>query len=43
MPRYPIVPVNVAKISAITSGTDLTEFETDLQAAGFGPGRSFPK
>jgi hypothetical protein len=43
MRRYPTVPVNVAKISVATSGTDFAEFEADLQAAGFCPGRSFLK
>ena len=32
MRRYPTAPVNVARISVATSGTDFTEFEADFAA-----------
>src|SRR3981081_2475157 len=37
MRRHPTVPVNVARISVATSGTDFTESEADFQAADFCP------
>jgi hypothetical protein len=44
MRRHPTAPVNVARISVATSGTDFTAPEPDfaalIRAAGFGPGRS---
>ena len=44
MPQLPTAPVNVARISVATSGTDFTAPEADfaalIQAAGFCPGRS---
>src|SRR6266446_7636486 len=44
MRRHPTAPVNVARISVATSGTDFTAAEADfaalIRAAGFRPGRS---
>jgi hypothetical protein len=44
MRRHPTAPVNVARISVATSGTDFTTPEEDfavlIRAAGFCPGRS---
>ena len=44
MRRHPTAPVNVARISVATSGTDFTAPEADfaalIRAAGFCPGRS---
>ncbi len=44
MRRHPTAPVNVARISVATSGTDFTAPEADfaalIRAAGFRPGRS---
>src|ERR1700732_2880167 len=44
MRRHPMTPVNVARISVATSGTDFTAPEVDfaalIRAAGFCPGRS---
>jgi hypothetical protein len=43
MRRHPTAPVNVARISVATFGTDFTAPEADfgalIQAAGFRPGR----
>src|SRR5216683_5022410 len=44
MRRHPTAPVNIARISVATSGTDFTAPEADfaalIRAAGFCPGRS---
>jgi hypothetical protein len=44
MRRHPTAPVNVARISVATSGTDFTAPDADfaalIRAAGFCPGRS---